>query len=191
MQSRNQAVWVEKNFGVCGIYLITHTPSESVYVGSSISCGRRWAEHVVNLNRGRHNKEMLALWQSSTPEDWTFKIYKTLPNGSDDELLLKEEIDAWSQLHGQGTKLLNGRPYGRGNARKPEVKKKIAASHTGQKRPESTKKKMSESHTGKKRGPYKKRSGLPGGETASSVVVDPTAVESDSTLLHLPSFDKL
>jgi len=176
MQSRNQAVWVEKNFGVCGIYLITHTPSESVYVGSSISCGRRWSEHLVNLNRGRHNKEMLALWQNSTPEDWTFKMYKTLPNGSDDELLLKEEQDAWAQLNGQGVKLLNGRPSTRGSSRNPVVKKKIAASHTGQKRSESIKISMSKTRTGQVRGPYKKRSGLPSGESSSGIVVDPGPV---------------
>jgi hypothetical protein len=60
---------------------------------------------------------MLALWQNSVPEDWSFRIVMTLPNGSDDNLILQRERDIWSQLNGQGVELLNGLPRGRGNCK--------------------------------------------------------------------------
>jgi hypothetical protein len=131
MQNRNQAAWVERAYGICGIYTITYTPTGSVYVGSSISCGQRWAGHIINLNRKRHNKLMQPLWDSSTPEDWSFAVVKTLPNMSADDILLQEEKSEWDRQQACGVVMLCERPKGRGNARKPGVKEKMSAAKKG------------------------------------------------------------
>lgn len=65
------------------IYAITHDPTGSRYVGSTLTAVfARIRSHLLLLNAGTHtSKKFQALWAKSTICDWSFKVLEVLENG--------------------------------------------------------------------------------------------------------------
>lgn len=73
---------------ICGIYAITNQVNSKVYIGKSISIGRRWNEHTSDLNSNRHGNEYLQnAWNKYGAENFTFELVEEC---DEDTLHLKE-----------------------------------------------------------------------------------------------------
>ncbi len=63
-----------------GIYVITHLPTGSVYVGQANNIRRRWNEHRRWLQAlNHHNMALQTLWTSSKDTDFEFEVVSTAP----------------------------------------------------------------------------------------------------------------
>jgi hypothetical protein len=101
---------------VIGVYLITHMPSGSVYVGKSLDVFMRWNSHYAQLvNFSHHNKPLAELFKTGTDLDFQIIKLSTKQSLKADETALIQE---YAKSHGD--KLLNVA----GNPLKKSCKKK-------------------------------------------------------------------
>jgi len=97
---------------ISGIYILKH--EQGYYIGMSIDIFSRWASHYSDIKMKKHSsKELMKLWNSTRPEEWSFKILeyvsktnfkkecglkgKTLENAFRKKLLIKEK--EWMQKY--------------------------------------------------------------------------------------------
>lgn len=65
----------ERGLRNCGVYCITNTTSNKVYVGSSVNFSRRWRQHRRELNKGIHgNVYLQKAWRKYGAEAFTFTV---------------------------------------------------------------------------------------------------------------------
>lgn len=70
-----------------GIYKISCTQENIVYIGSSVDIDRRWKEHVYHLNKEKHtNKKLQEDWDAYGSESFIFEIIERTS-----ELVKKEQ----------------------------------------------------------------------------------------------------
>lgn len=61
---------------IVGVYILRHTASGSVYLGSSKRCvGNRLSWHLAALKKGYHGSpKLMELWSATNPEEWEFVV---------------------------------------------------------------------------------------------------------------------
>src|SRR5258706_16357625 len=63
-----------------GIYAITHIASGKQYIGSTESFGRRWSDHLYQLEARRHHSRYLQrAWLKSGKDAFRFDILEHVP----------------------------------------------------------------------------------------------------------------
>lgn len=111
------------------IYAITNTLNNKMYIGSSVSCEKRWNEHRRSLASGKHHSRYLqSSYKKYGKENFDFSIIEFVDDR--DSLTKREQV--WIDFF---KPKYNGRP--------------IANSPLGTKHTEQTKLKMSAAHKGK------------------------------------------
>jgi len=114
-----------------GIYSITSKVNQRIYIGSSVSCWRRWNQHKASLRRGDHpNSHLQAHANKYGIEDLVFAIEEVEP---DLTLRLGVEQLMVTALVGEGCFNLSLDVWAFMTGRKftPEHKAKISAGLTG------------------------------------------------------------
>jgi len=112
-----------------GIYKITNTVNQKIYVGSSVNIAKRFNAHKNSLIKNiHHSKTMQRSWNKYGKDSFIFNVIEFVE--IKENLLIREQ-------HYLDT--LN--PFGKNGFNN----EKIAGSHLGIKHSEETKKKMSES----------------------------------------------
>ena len=103
-----------------GIYSISCTAEDRVYIGSSINIDRRWQEHRRRLNKGAHHCEQLQLaWDAYGDESFTFAVVELCEN-----IVLAEQYWLDKYLHHcYNTSLQANNPMAN-----PEIVQKVLAS---------------------------------------------------------------
>lgn len=88
-----------------GIYIISCTQENYVYIGSSIDIKRRWMEHKRDLNKGVHHCSALQLaWDAYGDESFTFDVLEETTN-----LVRKEQdwLDKYANYYNTSKKVFN------------------------------------------------------------------------------------
>lgn len=74
----------------CGIYKITNTKNDKVYIGSSKNILNRWGNHIFNLVGGKHHSnEFQKDFEKYGVENFIFQVLKILDNK--ENLLIEEQ----------------------------------------------------------------------------------------------------
>ena len=136
-----------------GVYIITNTINDKVYIGSTNDFERRWWEHRKGLCKGAHgNPHLQYSWDKYGKEAFKFGILEYLDNL--EELVLAEQF--WmDKYREEGKELYN---FGlaadapmRGQTHTKEARRKLSETAMGRKFSEETKRKMSKSAMGNQR----------------------------------------
>ena len=73
-----------------GIYAIENTVNGKIYVGSAVNLGRRFKDHRVHLNQGKHHSlKLQRAWNKYGAAVFVFKILEAIKNHN--ELVLREQ----------------------------------------------------------------------------------------------------
>ncbi len=134
-----------------GIYQITNTTNNKIYIGSSVNIKARWAGHRSDLkNKKHHSKHLQRSWELHGSGAFEFMILEAV---EDSELLLERE------QHYLDTLKPYEREIGYNNCREAanclgfkhteKSKRKMSQSRKGHKHSEETKRKMSEAQKGR------------------------------------------
>lgn len=60
---------------ISGIYIITNTTNDKIYIGSSVNMYSRWKRHIKDLNNNKHHSKYLQnSWFKYGEENFTFEI---------------------------------------------------------------------------------------------------------------------
>lgn len=74
---------------ICGIYKITNTVNNKIYIGSAISTKERWNQHKRKLKLNKHtNKHLQNAWNKYGDDKFTFKVIEYV---EDKEKLIERE----------------------------------------------------------------------------------------------------
>lgn len=137
-----------------GVYLITCTANQKIYIGSTNNLWRRWNEHRRDLRAGIHdNSHLQAAWLKYGEDSFTIAV---LERCETDALNEREQyyLDTWKPFKGRGFNLgLFAGAAMRGREQTPEARAKIKAANIGRPRSPETLARMSEAQKGKKRSP--------------------------------------
>jgi len=155
---------------ISGIYKITNTKTNKVYIGSAVNIITRWYQHKTALNKNRHHS--IKLQRSYNKHGKNNFIFEVIEKTDIDELILKEQhyIDLFDcyengynciptagnnfgMKHTDETKeklrkLALGNKNMLNKNHSDETKNKISEKLKGSKLSKETKKKMSESRKG-------------------------------------------
>jgi len=94
MASRPQEQYTN---GLCGVYCITNTTTNSKYIGASHAIQARWLQHLKGLKNGTHeNPLLLQDWQNYGITAFTFSVLEVF----DDSALLEGKETEWLQKQG-------------------------------------------------------------------------------------------
>lgn len=137
---------------ICGIYIITNTINNKVYIGQSVDIHHRWMQHKADLrNDHHHNEHLQRAWKKYGEEAFEFRV---LTECDEIELnnLEKSFIQEYKSYNGDyGYNLTLGGDGCIGLSQ--ESINKMRQSLTGRHLSEDTRKKISEGNKGKKRSP--------------------------------------
>lgn len=65
---------------ICGVYSITNTVNNKIYIGSSVDIYGRWVNHELNLNKNtHHNSYLQRAWNKYGKENFKFEIIEKCP----------------------------------------------------------------------------------------------------------------
>lgn len=116
-------------FNTCGVYSITCTKSNKIYIGSSIDIDNRWIEHLVRLRKGNHHSaHMQAAWNKYGKDAFKFEIIAFC---NPDELIALEQfyIDSHQSAnnrYGYNVSPIAGSPLGVKHSDKAKEKVSVA-----------------------------------------------------------------
>lgn len=135
-----------------GIYKITNTVNQKIYVGSSINLKKRFNTHINSLIKNtHHSKTMQRAYNKYGKDSFIFEVVELVE--LKENLLIREQyyMDELNPFGDNGFN--NERIAGSklGFKHTEETKKKMSETRKGRTRTEETKKKMSESAKGKER----------------------------------------
>lgn len=156
---------------ISGIYLITCSPSNRFYLGSSVHIHRRWSWHKGTLKRGNHHSILLQrAWNKYGKDSFTFAVIEECPP----EMCIEREqywldtlkpydpsigfnigMDAKAPSLGRKHTAEHRAKIGLKSRRpsSPEKRAKISAAHKGRKHTAQSRANMSAAHKGKKQTP--------------------------------------
>ncbi len=126
-----------------GIYLITCTVTDKVYVGSTNDLYRRWRSHRSQLRAGLHsNPHLQNAWNKYGESAFTFSV---LEKCDDAKLIEREQhyLNEWLPFKDRGFNIAkDAKSPTTGRQLSAETRAKISASNTGKKHSEETLKKL-------------------------------------------------
>src|SRR5689334_15389338 len=74
-----------------GIYKITNILNNKFYIGSAVSCGRRWNIHKCHLLKNKHHSKYLQnTFNKYGLNNFTFEIIELVEDFANDKAILKE-----------------------------------------------------------------------------------------------------
>lgn len=126
-----------------GIYKITNTITNKIYIGSAINIENRWNQHRTYLSKGNHR--LPKLQNSVNKHGISNFIFEVIEECSKDLLIEREQY--WINVLDSYNNGYNSRPIAHSNLGlkfSDEHKSKISKSHKGKIVSEESKKKMSE-----------------------------------------------
>ena len=133
-----------------GIYKITNTANNKIYIGSSKDLAERWASHKQRLRKQTHaNAHLQSAWNTYGEDAFRFEVVEYVP---DPAHLLKKE-----QWYLDNTKCLDREcgynicPSAFSSSHSDETRAKISAARSGTKASAETKAKLSAERKGKKK----------------------------------------
>jgi len=80
--------------GVCGVYCITNSKNNKIYIGSSINIELRHEIHILDLNYKKHHNLLLQRdWIKFNPEDFVLEVlWEGNENSDRNEILFMEQL---------------------------------------------------------------------------------------------------
>jgi len=142
-----------------GIYQISCSKTNKIYIGSALKLNKRWREHLSLLRRGIHyNRYLQRSWNKHGERSHIFKIVETVSD--ENKLVIREQswidkLDVTDPIKGFNLSPTAGSNLGYKFTE--EQKKKLSKTHTGKFLPESQKKAISASMKGIEHGPIKRQ----------------------------------
>lgn len=135
-----------------GIYKITNTVNQKIYVGSSINIAKRFNTHKNSLiKNNHHSKTLQRSWNKYGKDNFVFNVIEFVE--LKENLLIREQyyLDTLNPFdkNGFNNERIAGSPLGFKHSK--ETKKKMSESGKGKIFTDEHKKKMSESAKGKKK----------------------------------------
>ena len=119
-----------------GIYLITNTVNDKIYVGQTVDIEDRWGNHKARLNGGYHNnKHLQRSWNKYGSDSFSFTV---LTECAEEQLNTMEEyfifcLDSYDKRVGYN------KNYGGGSGRPTEeTKRKLSESQKNDKKKSKT-----------------------------------------------------
>lgn len=80
-------------YGVAGIYKITCTGNDKIYIGSSINIGKRFSSHRRDLERGRHgNQYLMNSYKKYGRDSLVYEMVEEVKDPSREKLLEREKF---------------------------------------------------------------------------------------------------
>ena len=139
------SVWKMK-----GVYKITNTKTNKVYIGSSVNIGSRWSDHKYSLRRNKHySTHLQESWNKYGEDSFTFEVIEEVQNADDLRIREQHYIDTEKPfLRDRGFNCFPSASGGLGYKHSEESKRKIGEAHKGKTISEETRRKMSEAHKG-------------------------------------------
>lgn len=138
---------------LCGVYKITNTIDNKVYIGQSINIYARWKDHINSLNKGNSRCTLLQrAWNKYGEDNFSFEIIKLCSEDMLDYIETK-----YIKLYDSQNTGYNIEPGGNSNKHlSKETKKKIGDANRGRRHSDEAKKKMSEKRRGMNNAMYGK-----------------------------------
>lgn len=133
-----------------GIYKITNSITNKIYIGSAINCNDRWSKHKSALNKNKHGNRYL---QNAWNKYWQCMfIFEVIQYVEKDKLLETEQqwldkTKCYERNIGYNLYKVVGSPIG--TIHSDEIRKRMSLAHIGTKQSEETKKKRSVSLKGR------------------------------------------
>lgn len=91
-----------------GIYAITNTNNNTIYVGQSTMIKQRWLDHQCRLNRGDHENNALQKdWDEHKAEVFRWEVLEEYPKNTSRATLLENEAKFINQFSNDGKLLYN------------------------------------------------------------------------------------
>jgi len=138
------------DFQKSGIYIITNTVNDKMYIGSGVVLIRRYKAHVSTLTRGCHrNPHLTAFYKQHGLGVLEFSVLElcTPEEIADRETFYLNKYEAYKKgfniIHAGGT------PGSLGRVTSEETKRKIGAANSGRKWTEEQKQKLKEARKGR------------------------------------------
>jgi hypothetical protein len=131
---------------IIGIYKITNTKNNKLYIGSALSIKSRFAQHLYRLKRNKHfNSHLQSSWNKYGENSFVFEIIEIC-----DKLQLKTREEYFIALYKSNNRFFG---YNKrldcttnlGLKANKETRKKLRISHLGHKRSKQTQEKISKS----------------------------------------------
>lgn len=134
-----------------GIYRITCTVNEKIYIGSAINLRKRWREHCKHLNQNtHHNPKLQSAWNKHGSSSFVFEVIELvlLP-----DLLIAREQHWFDTLqpfgdNGFNIAIIAGSPYG--IKRTLQTREKLRIVNLGSKRSKEARRNMAKAQEGRK-----------------------------------------
>ena len=165
--------------GVMGVYKITNTKTNKVYIGSSKNIYKRCYDHKYLLRHNKHHSTHLQeSWNKYGEDSFTFEVIEEVQNADDLRIREQHYLDTEKPFlrdrgfnsypsilgrlglkHTEETKrkLREAHKGNRGRAFSEETRRKMSEAQKGKKHSEESKRRMSEAQKGKKHSEETKR----------------------------------
>lgn len=134
-----------------GIYAITNTENNKVYIGRASNFKKRWASHKSLLRCGEHtNQHLQCAWSKYGEKSFKFEILEYLD--SQEELHLAEQF--WVDIYREEGRVLYNyglvaKSHMLGRKHSKESRRKMSESHIGHSTSEETRRKISNAAKGR------------------------------------------
>jgi group I intron endonuclease len=125
-----------------GVYSITNTANNKIYIGSSVNISKRFIGHRNALNKGNHeNSHLQRAWVKYGIESFSFAVLCEAESGQDVRSLEQQYLDKLTPDSSYNiSKNACGASFGEDNpAKREDVRKKISAGLIGKKLTETAK----------------------------------------------------
>ncbi len=126
---------------VCGAYVIIHTETRRVYVGSATSIAKRWYWHRERLNKGVHTNHFLQnAWSKYGAQAFEWKILESTDDPNQLFALEQKWIDHYQSYdRAKGFNIAPRAGTTLGIKMDDEFRERCSEIQTGRKRPQQTK----------------------------------------------------
>ena len=125
-----------------GVYYITNTANNKIYIGSSVNIGKRFIRHRNALNKGNHeNSHLQRAWITYGIESFSFSMLCEAQSAQEARAIEQQHLDQLTPGTSYNiSKNACGASFGEDNpAKRDDVRKKISAGLLGKKLTETAK----------------------------------------------------